>query len=221
MTYNTDLEELETKIFNYFLSELELFIMDDNYDSAEEAIDSFCESDILNSSFRRSYYVDDFFEPELGISLKLLLSILRENNTTFKDYIRSILMNHNIEEELAKDGFKFKESKMEHIGNLLRVNEGIFEGIENSKTEVSDEDIKKVKGSLIKKSLGVEDLNTDDLDNDELDTILAKVSTINEKVDTIIKKMCGCGDEVIARAIAKYTGMHIKEAEEIVADMHD
>lgn len=107
------------------------------------------------------------------------------------------------------------------------LNEGILGnlfGVEDStdtSSDISEDDIKKVKSAIINKSLDVDDLDTEDLDNDDLDKILVKITNINEKVDAIIRRMCGCGNDAIARAIAKYTGMHIKEAEEIVADMQD
>lgn len=105
------------------------------------------------------------------------------------------------------------------------LNEGILGSLFGVDTDtdsgVSEEDIKKVKSAIINKSLDVDNLDTEDLDNEDLDKILVKITNINEKVDTIIHKMCGCGNDAIARAIAKYTGMHFREAEEIVADMQD
>lgn len=215
--YKTDLEELESKIFHYFLSEFETFIGDDDYDYFQDALDGFYASDYLNSSLRRSFYVDDFFKPELGISLKLLLSILKENNTTFKDYIKKILLNNNVKKELERDGFRFAKEKNMEVKDML-INEGLLDSVVD---KVSDSTIKAVKNELIKKESGIEDLNTENLDDEELDTLLAKLTTINEKVDAIVKKMRSFGCEAVARAIANYTGMHLSEAKEIVADIED
>ena len=209
--YNSVNEELEDKIYNYFKETFEEFLAREDYISFKEAQQAF--SNELASPFKRSFYADNFFEPELGISLKLLLSTLKENTQTFEGYINNILNESGIESDLARDGFRFKE-------NTMKLNEGLFD-TDSDDTKATDEEIQKAKSAIVKKSLGVEDLNTDDLDDDELDTLLAKVTTINEKVDTIIKKMCGCGHDKIARAIAKYTGLKLNEAKEIIEDYYD
>ena len=209
--YNSVNEELEDKIYNYFKETFEEFLAREDYTSFKEAQQAFTNE--LASPFKRSFYADNFFEPELGISLKLLLSTLKENTQTFEGYINNILNESGIESDLARDGFRFKE-------NTMKLNEGLFD-TDSDDTKATDEEIRKAKSAIIKKSLGVENFNTDTLEDDELDTLLAKVTTINEKVDTIIKKMCGCGHDKIARAIAKYTGLKLNEAKEIIEDYYD
>lgn len=200
------MEELESKTFWYFLDELECFIGDKDYNSFEDAFEDFCDNGSLNSTFRRSFYVDDFFKPEFGITLKVLLSILQENGCTFKDYIKTILMKNNTEKELAKDGFIFSNKKPNFKANINELQES------SDNEDVSDASIKAAKELLIKQGTGVEDLNLDNLDDDDLDKLLAQTTKVTEKVDIIKKIKKDCDKDKIAEAIAKHLNMHKDEA---------
>lgn len=210
--YSNDMEELESKTFWYFLDELEYFIGDKDYDSFEETLDDFCNNGNLTSTLRRNFYVDDFFKPEFGITLKTLLSILQENGCTFKDYIKNILVKNNAEKELVNDGFTFGKLDFKDIkgDSMNEIREGLFGGSDND--TITDDSVKAAKELLIKQGTGIEDLNLDNLDNDDLDKLLVKTAKVTEKVDIIKEAMKGCDKEDIAEVIAKHLNMHKKEA---------
>lgn len=207
--YSSDIEELELKTFEYFIDELEYFIGDKDYDSFEEALKDFYENGELSSTIRRNFYVEDFFEPEFGITLKMLLSILKESGCSFKDYIRNLLIKYDAEKELIKDGFVF--GKLDYNNLKKGMKETLMEN-----NEVTDDKIKAAKKLLIKQETGVEDLNLDNLEDDDLDKLLTKATSITEKVNIIKESMKDCSKEEIAEAIARRLNMHKNEALSIV-----
>lgn len=206
--YNKDVEELELKTFQYFVDELEYFIGDMEYSSFEESLNDFCEV-CLNSTLRRSFYVEDFFKPEFGITLKMLLSILQENGCSFKDYIKNILIKNNAEKELIEDGFTFGDTLSESTENRKEL-------LESSDENVTEDNIKAAKELLIKQGTGIEDLNLDNLNNEDLDKLLVKTTSVTEKVDIIKTVMRGCDKDKIAESVAKHLNMHKKEALNII-----
>lgn len=212
MYKNNDVEELELKIYQYFIDELEYFIGEKEYESCEDALDDFCDN-CLNSTLRRSFYVEDFFKPEFGISLKTLLTILQENGCLFKDYIRKIMLSYNLEKELIADGFRFCESE-DAINSSQKIKEE-FLGSSDS-NEVTEDNVKAVKKLMIKQGVGVDNLELDNLDNEDLDRLLVKTTKVTEKVNIIKKAMKTSEKEVIAETVAKFLNMHKNEALSII-----
>lgn len=205
------IKTLEDKVFYYFLEELELSLDSNNCNSLKEVLQKYSESESLNSHIQMSYFVEKVLTPEFGITLRDLLSALKENKTTFKNYVMNIITKpeYKLQEALKKDGYNFKEDLLSALVGQSNDNNGSMSPVENP-------DPDDVKRKIIQKSLGNEDINLDDIKDEELDQLLARTTTIPEKVDIIRYYLNEKDENTIARYISHYTGMHLNEAIQII-----
>ena len=150
---------MEELIFRYFLQNLE------SYNSVHKSATCDFEElmadwskDRLDSPIYFNRYINDFFLPELNISAKELLTTLKQERITFKEYILGIMNKFNVKKYMESD-------------NLFT------EGVLSS--SASDEEKITAKQTAINTAVG-EDIDTSKLTNDELDDLLVKVTAPQE-----------------------------------------
>lgn len=150
---------MEELIFRYFLQNLE------SYNSVHKSATCDFEElmadwskDRLDSPIYFNRYVNDFFLPELNISAKELLTTLKQEKVTFKEFILGLMAKFNVKKYMESD-------------NLFT--EGVLS------TSSSDEEKIAAKQTLINDAVG-EEIDTSKLDNDELDDLLVKVTAPKE-----------------------------------------
>ena len=150
---------MEELIFRYFLQNLE------SYNSVHKSATCDFEElmadwskDRLDSPIYFNRYINDFFLPELNISAKELLTTLKQERITFKEYILGIMNKFNVKKYMESD-------------NLFT------EGVLSS--SASDEEKITAKQTAINTAVG-EDIDTSKLTNDELDDLLVKVTAPKE-----------------------------------------
>lgn len=150
---------MEELIFRYFLQNLE------SYNSVHKSATCDFEElmadwskDRLDSPIYFNRYINDFFLPELNISAKELLTTLKQERITFKEYILGIMNRFNVKKYMESD-------------NLFT------EGVLSS--SASDEEKIAAKQTAINTAVG-EDIDTSKLTNDELDDLLVKVTAPKE-----------------------------------------
>lgn len=150
---------MEELIFRYFLQNLE------SYNSVHKSATCDFEElmadwskDRLDSPIYFNRYINDFFLPELNISAKELLTTLKQERITFKEYILGIMNKFNVKKYMESD-------------NLFT------EGVLSS--SASDEEKIAAKQTAINTAVG-EDIDTSKLTNDELDDLLVKVTAPKE-----------------------------------------
>ena len=150
---------MEELIFRYFLQNLE------SYNSVHKSATCDFEElmadwskDRLDSPIYFNRYINDFFLPELNISAKELLTTLKQERITFKEYILGIMNRFNVKKYMESD-------------NLFT------EGVLSS--SASDEEKITAKQTAINTAVG-EDIDTSKLTNDELDDLLVKVTAPKE-----------------------------------------
>lgn len=79
-------------------------------------------------------------------------------------------------------------------------------------SKVTDEEVKDAKEQAIKNNLGVEELDVSNMSDEELDILLANSSTINKKVEALIRYFEEEGKQRIVEEIVNHTSMKFSEA---------
>lgn len=145
---------MEELIFRYFLDNLEKYA---SVHMSDDVMKDWSKSR-LESPVWFNRYVNEFFSPELGVSAKELLSVLKQYKITFKDYIMGIMRKFNYEDALESEGLFLESAQYE---------------------DASDDDVEDAKKQAIDKALGVE-MDLDNLSDEELDSLLVKATNDEE-----------------------------------------
>lgn len=221
---------MEELIFRYFLNNLE------NYASVHMSDDLMKEwsHSRLESPVWFNRYVNEFFSPELGVSAKELLSVLKQYKLTFKDYIMGIMRKFNYEDALESEGLflestQYEEASDDNVEDAKKQAIDKALGVEMDLDNLSDEELDSLlvkatndkesdpeeqKKDAVKSLLGNDDLNVDNLSDEDLQKII-DMKSINEKRDWILNNIDN--DDLKVKALHEVVGFTLKESKMIVS----
>lgn len=221
---------MEELIFRYFLDNLEKYA---SVHMSDDIMKDWSKSR-LESPVWFNRYVNEFFSPELGVSAKELLSVLKQYKITFKDYIMGIMRKFNYEDALESEGLflesaqyedasedEVEDAKKQAIDNAL----GVEMDLDNLSDDELDDLLVKVsndeesdpeeeKRDTVKSLLGNDSLDVDNLSDEDLQKII-DLKSVNEKRDWILNSLKG--NDLKVKALHEVVGFTLKESNMIVS----
>jgi len=234
---NDDFNTMEELIFRYFLDNLERYVstFKVNNNNFNEILNKWADNK-LNSPVYFNQYMNEFFGPELNISARELLTVLKQNKITFKQYILGIMNKFDTKEYLKSDKLLnesaiFEDASKQEVEdakkmsikhslgvdiNLDNLNDDELDNLlvkTNNPNEVEEPDETEQKKNMVKSLLGNENLDVNNLSDEELQQIIDR-QPVNEKVDYILSNIKD--REMMIECLHKYVGFTLSEAKMVV-----